>query len=110
MINNFIVKAIPEKNQLKIILDGFFMKSEIELAMHLARNESKKLIRGYDVLIDITRFKSANKIFMMSYDRIRKLLKLMGSGEIKFIGINYAQLQTEGASVGFFPYKNGWFS
>jgi hypothetical protein len=109
MINNFIVKAIPEKNQLKVILDGFFMKSEIELAMHLAKRESKKLRKGYDVLVDITKFRSADKKSVLSAGKIHQLLKLMGSGELRFIGMNYAFAEAEFANVGFYPYENGWF-
>jgi hypothetical protein len=109
MINNFIVKAIPEKNQLKVILDGFFMKSEIELAMHLAKRESKKLNKGYDVLVDITKFRSSDKKSILSAGKIQQLLKLMGSGELRFIGMNYAFAETEYLNVGFYPYENGWF-
>jgi hypothetical protein len=110
MINSFIVKAVPEKNQLKVILDGFFMKSEVELAMHLAKRESKKLKKGYNVLIDITKFHSSEKVFSGNYGRIQHLLKMMGSGDLKFIGMNYNILaETNYANVGFYPYENEWF-
>lgn len=109
MINSFIVKAVPEKNQLKVILDGFFMKSEVELAMHLARRESKKLKTGYNVLIDITKFHSSEKVFSKNYTRIQQLLKMMGSGELKFIGMNYVLTESANDNVGFYPYENGWF-
>jgi hypothetical protein len=109
MINSFVIKAIPEKNQLKVILDGFFMKSEVELAMHLLKRESKKLKKGYNVLIDITRFHTAETAFSQNYSRIQHLLKMMGSGELKFIGMNYALEESVNESVGFYPYENGWF-
>jgi hypothetical protein len=90
MINNFIVKAIPEKNMLDVVLDGFFMKSEIELAMHLAKRESLKLRKGYNVRVDLTKFRSNEKRNVLSFERIQQQLKSMGSGNMKFIGANFS--------------------
>ena len=59
MINNFVVRAFTEKNQLKVLLDGVFMKSEFELALYLAKKEIRKLKPGFEVLIDIKNMHSA---------------------------------------------------
>jgi hypothetical protein len=109
MINNFIVKANTEKNQLRLVLDGFFMNSEIELAMHLANRESKKLKKGYKVLVDITRLNSADNKITDNYSRIQQQLNLMGSGDIKFIDTTHKLADYKNAFVGFYPYENGWF-
>jgi hypothetical protein len=109
MINNFIVKANTEKNQLRLVLDGFFMNSEIELAMHLAKRESKKLKKGYNVLVDITRLNSADKKISHNYSRIQQQLNLMGSGDIKFIDMTQESADYKNVFVGFYPYENGWF-
>ncbi len=90
MINNFIVKAIPEKNLLNVVLDGFFMKSEIELAMHLAKRESQKLKKGYHVLVDLTKFRTGERNNYANYERIQRQLRLMGSGELKLVGMNFS--------------------
>jgi hypothetical protein len=109
MINNFLIKAIPEKNQLKVILDGFFMESELELAMHLAKRESKKLKKGYNVLLDVTRFHSSEKRISKNYARMNHLLKLMGSGDLKFIDMKQNLTEFKYSTVGLYPYENGWF-
>jgi hypothetical protein len=86
MINSFIVKAIPANNMLKVVLDGDFMKSEVELAILLVRNESKKLKNGFRVVANLANFKSKGPDFHSGYYKIQQVLKSIGCNEINFIG------------------------
>jgi hypothetical protein len=86
MINSFIIKAVPDSNLLKVVLDGVFMKSEVELAMLLVRNESKKLKNGFRVIADLANFKSKGQGFNPEYYKIKQVLKSIGCKEINFIG------------------------
>jgi hypothetical protein len=86
MINSFIVKAIPASNMLKVVLDGNFMKSEVELAILLVRTESKKLKNGFRVVADLANFKSKGQDFHASYYKIQQVLRSIGCNEINFVG------------------------
>jgi len=86
MINSFIVKAIPDSNILKVVLDGIFMKSEVEQAILLVRNESKKLKNGFRVMADLTNFKSKGTGFQSDYYKIQQILKSIDCNKINFIG------------------------
>jgi hypothetical protein len=86
MINSFIVKAIPDANLLKIVLDGVFMKSEVELALLLVRNESKKLKKGFKVVADLANFKSKSPGFNSGYYKIQQVLRSISYNEINFVG------------------------
>jgi hypothetical protein len=86
MINSFIVRAIPDSNMLKVVLDGIFMKSEIELALMLVRNESKKLRNGFKVVADLSNFKSNGPGLHSGYFKIQQVFKSLGCNEINFIG------------------------
>jgi hypothetical protein len=86
MINNFIVKAIPDSNTLKVVLDGVFMKSEVELAMLLVRNESKKLKNGFRVVADLANFKAKDPGFHSGYYKIQLVLRSIGCNELNFVG------------------------
>ena len=109
MINNFIIRAQPRDNLMQIVLDGFFMKSEVELAFHLARKESNKLERGFNVLADVRNFKCTPESFGMNLLKLKKILKNMGGGEMKFVGFSYSNPKTITETVGLYPYENGWF-
>jgi hypothetical protein len=88
MINNFTVKAIPDLNMLKVVLDGNFMKSEVELALLLVRNESKKLKNGFRVVANLANFRSKGPDFHSGFYKIQQVLKSVGCHEINFIGNN----------------------
>lgn len=86
------------------------MKSEIELAFYLIKNESKKLNPGYEVLVDIKNLHSSNHRLGISFGKIKKMLKLMGSGELRFIGLNYAIARQMEKNGGIYSYENEWLS
>ena len=110
MINNFTIRALPGENQMQIVLDGFFMKSEVELAYHLAKKESNKLKVGFNVLADVRHFKCSPESFGMNILKLKKVLKTLGSGNMKFVGFNNPLPVKATSSVGLYPYENGWFS
>ena len=109
MINNFLVKAIPDKNQMKIILDGYFMKSELELALHLAKRESKKLSKGFDILIDIRNVKNPTNAMDISFSKMKRILGMLGGGNLRFAGLDYAYEMQSPETVGFYSNENEWF-
>jgi hypothetical protein len=109
MINDFMVKAFPEKNQLKISLDGYFMRSELELALHLAKRESKKLRKGFDILIDIQNMKSPVNAMDISFSKLKRILGVLGGGRMMFAGINFALEHETHQNVGLYPNENEWF-
>jgi hypothetical protein len=85
MIDNYTVRAIPEKNALALLLNGFFMRSEIELAFHLARIESLKLNKGFDALVNIENLKVAHREFKMSINKMKRILTLFGAENLYFL-------------------------
>ena len=109
MINDFIVKALPDKNQLKITLDGYFMKSELELALHLAKKESRKLKQGFDILIDIQNLHSPVNSMDISFSKVKRILGILGGGKMHFAGLNYEIEKPVYENVGFYPDENEWF-
>ena len=106
MINNFTVKAYPEKNTLVMVLNGFFMRSEIELALHLARIESIKLNTGFDVLVNIENLKVAQKEFDMSYNKMKNILTLFGAGNLHLIEDYTVFTGVIDKTVGLYSYEN----
>ena len=107
MINTFIVKSCTERNELQIILDGFFMKSELELAVHLAKRESEKLKKGFEVKLNLRNFHSSEYIVETYLIKMKKILSLAGCGSFNYIGYAPARLAIE--IGGFYPYENEWF-
>jgi hypothetical protein len=89
MINDFLVQAFPERNELKITLDGYFMSSELELALYLAKTESEKLIPGYLILMDIKNLKTGVKKPDMSFKNLQRRLKMIGGGSLRIKGMRY---------------------
>ena len=108
MINDFLVRAFPDQNQLKIILDGCFMKSELELAFHLAKEESKKLLPGYNILVDIKNMKTTWKEFGSGLSKLNRLFREAGGGRLQIMGIDYESWSSTLNNVGFYPYENAW--
>lgn len=74
MINAFVVKAVPSSNILKVVLDGIFMKSEVELALHLIKIEKLKLKEGFNTIIDLSNFQSKGIEFRSIHYRIEQLI------------------------------------
>ncbi len=109
MINDFIVQAYPEENLLKVILNGFFMESEIELALQLAKNEAEKLKPDFNVFVDIHNLKVAHKNYNLGMDKMKKILKLLGAGNMHLSGSNLAYKGQRREYVGLYPHKNEWF-
>ena len=109
MINSFIVKAQQEDNQLYVLLDGIFMKSEIDLALYLMKNEIQKLKPGYEVLIDIQNLDSEASTLEGKFNKYKKLLKLMGAGSIRFLGLSSFLAQYSYQNGGDYSYENEWF-
>jgi len=102
-MNNFLVRADREKNTLRIILDGFFVKSEIELAFYLLRIERKKLMPGYDAFVDIENLRYVNDDVSITKSKMKKILKLAGAGRIQFSHGMYAIIESDKISDGFYP-------
>ena len=108
MINSFVVRGLKENNRLLILLDGYFMESEIDLTLHLIREECKKLTFGFGVLLDVHNMDSKDKNIKNSLNKIKKLLKESGSGEIVFKGTEYGTRLNSITTVGFYPHEIGW--
>lgn len=94
MINDFLVQAFPEKNELKITLDGYFMISELELAIYLAKTESEKLLPGYQVLMDIKNLKTGTKKPDISFKKLQRMLKMIGGGSLRIKGMRKTSKKT----------------
>ncbi len=109
MINEFIVKAQKDNNQLFVLLDGIFMKSEIDLAFQLIKKEIKKLEPGYKVLIDIQNLDAGNSSFEFKFNKYRRILRLMGAGTVKFLGLSSLFTQNKLETGGDYSYKNEWY-
>ena len=109
MINDFIVQAYPEENLLKVILNGFFMESVIELALQLAKNEAEKLKPDFNVFVDIHNLKVAHKNYNLGMDKMKKILKVLGAGNMHLFGSNRSYKRRAGEYVGLYPHENEWF-
>ena len=109
MINDFLVRANREKNELKIVLDGYFMKSELDLAFQLARQESRKLMPGFDVFVNIRNLNIPNKELLLDFERFERILKIMGGGSLKIVGLENTLSGFMYRNVGLYPYENAWF-
>jgi len=109
MINDFIIQAISGENILKIVLNGFFMKSEIELAIYLARIESFKLKPEFHVLMDSKNLRVAQKNFTLSFHKMKKILTLFGAGSLQFVEPDPIFAEQKYHTVGLYSYENEWF-
>ena len=108
MINDFLIRAYPKENRLKVTLDGFFMKSELQLAIHLVRKESIKLNPGYEILLDIKNLKTDRR--ELNFNKLSRLLMKMGGGTILNVGLDYDSEISESNNGGFYPHENTWLS
>ncbi len=108
MINSFIVKALPENNRLVVLLDGYFMKSEIELAIHLIAKESKKLASSFGVLLDVQNLDALAKDYPKYLKLISDKLKELNCGEIVLKGTPTRKYLQSREYVGFYPHEIGW--
>jgi hypothetical protein len=109
MINDFIVQAQKDNNQLYVLLDGTFMKSEIDLAFQLIKNEIQKLEPGYKVLIDIQNLDAGNSVLETKFNKYRKMLRLMGAETVKFLGLSSLFTHNKIEAGGDYSYENEWF-
>jgi hypothetical protein len=103
MEKSFIVTAIPSGNLLKIVLKGIFLKSEVELALHLIKTESAKLKEGFRVTLDISKFQSKSTDMMSLHHKIQQLVKSHKSfhtASTSLAGNEYSE-----RAVGFYPYE-----
>jgi hypothetical protein len=103
MINNFIVKAFPERNLLKICMDGYFLRSELELALHLTKSESRKLKNGFKVIIDIRNMKTPINVLGINFSKLKRMLTILGAENLHFVGVDYASSKSVSEYVGFYP-------
>ncbi len=114
-MEDFKVKAVPEKNFLEIILGGYIMSSDIELVFYIAKKEIQKLNPGFEVRIDVRNYKTKNGKSELSSRKTRESFKDMGAGKVSYMQHNdYTMgrkaLQAEtGYNVGLYAYENGWF-
>lgn len=109
MINYFTVRANSEYNELSIKLDGYFMKSELELALYLVKKEITKLIPGFSLKLDINNLNASIKSGGFDRNRVNRIARMLGAGEISYVQINRASSKDVFATVGFYPYENEWF-
>jgi hypothetical protein len=109
MINNFTVRANYDKNELRIEMDGYFMKSEFELAFCLVKEEIKKLIPGFTILINFNNSNSSKIKNQLNIRQINNLARSMGASSVNNIGRNKHSVSNTEAIVGFYPYENEWF-
>lgn len=103
LMNHFLIQADIEKNILRIILDGFFVKSEIELAFYLLRIEKRKLVPGYDAFVDIDNLRYVNTEVNITKSKMKKILKLSGAGKIQFAHGIHAIIGSDQIIDGFYP-------
>lgn len=109
MIDSFKVKADVSGNKLLIQLRGYFMKSELELAFYLARKESKKLIHGYDVILDLDGMYTDKNLYNTIHSRLNKIFKTLGASEIKSIGAIPKMPYTKLVDLEYFPFESVGF-
>ena len=84
MINKFIVKAIRARNELLVVMDGYFLNSEIDLAVFLINKEIRKLIPGFTMKVDIRNLIPQIKGKLNKTEWIDKLARSKGAGEIRY--------------------------
>ena len=108
MINRFVVKALKQSNHLVILLDGYFMDSEIELAEHLVDNEVRNLNSGFSVLIDVEKMDSKSTKFALNLKKLIVQLNARGCGKIKVKKSRVSDRQYNLRSVGFYPHEFGY--
>jgi hypothetical protein len=89
-----------------INLDGFFMKSELELALHLAYKESKNLLPGFKVIMDISNLRNNKTNSGFNLNWIRHSIMAMGGGLISLTGKNMRFDELYAKTVGFYAYEN----
>lgn len=89
MLEQFKIKASERNNRLNIVLSGYFLMSEVELALHLMKRESKKLQSGFEVTADIRNFKTPMKTQESILLRIKKSLRLLGAGKVSYKKSNF---------------------
>lgn len=109
MINKFTVSANSERNELAVKMDGYFMNSEIDLAAILVKNEIKKLIPGFTLMVDIGNLILQRSKNLNTTEWIDSLGRSLGAGEIRHAGVNVDKWNFPSFSVGFYPYENEWF-
>lgn len=109
MINDFIVEAKKKNNQLYVLLDGIFMKSEIDLALCLMKKEIRKLKSGFEVIIDIQKMNTGLSPMSFNFSKYRKLLRLMGAGSVQFLGLSHFFEEHRYQNGGYYPHENEWF-
>ena len=81
-MDHFEIKSDKSKNRLYIILEGFFLESEVELALDKLNYEMKNLKFGFDTIIDITHMKTKPEFVKnLFFDQIIQRTK----SEAKFI-------------------------
>ena len=85
MIETFKVEADVANNKLLVQLRGFFMKSELELAFYLARKECDKLVKGFDVIMDLDGMHTNKLLYKSIHSRARGIFKSLGAGRIRTI-------------------------
>jgi hypothetical protein len=82
------------------------MKSEIEFAIYLAKRESKKLMEGFDVLVNLKNFLELNNEYETKFNSIKKLYGLEGSANVRFVGLYHSFIIRKINNVGLYPFKN----
>jgi hypothetical protein len=111
MIDTFKIKADVLGNNLLIQLRGYFMMSELELAFHLAREESTHLTEGFIVLLDLDGMYTDKSLFNTIQLRLVKMFSALGASNVKSIGAipqmlnkNIADMQhILFSGVGYYP-------
>jgi hypothetical protein len=108
MINSFIVKALPENNRLVILLDGYFMNSEVDLTLDLIDNECGKLTKGFAVFLDLRNLEMVTRDYPKYLKRVKERLDIQGCGEVVVKGAQKGRAYLNQSSVGLYPYEIGW--
>lgn len=108
MINSFIVKALPENNRLVVLLDGYFMKSEIDLALHLIAKEAERLASGFGVFLDVQNMDVLKRDYPKYLKWISDEIKKFDCGEIVLKGTSDRSFLRPQHYVGFYPNEIGW--
>jgi nitrous oxide reductase accessory protein NosL len=62
------------------------MKSELELAFYLAKKESKKLTRGFDVILDLDGMHTLKEVNKSIYSKAKETFYALGAANIRSIG------------------------
>lgn len=94
---------------MQISLDGYFMRSELELALQLVRRESTKLVKGFKVKLNISRLENEEVSLLLKLRKIKRLLLLMGAGMVRVTRENHSSESVFSQNVGFYAHENAWF-